>query len=50
MEELNKNEIEEKEKQENVEQKENMKVKLGTVGNFVLLLFVVFFFNYDILL
>ena len=41
MEELNKNEIEEKEKQENVEQKENMKVKLGTVGNFVLLLFVV---------
>ena len=39
MEELDKNEI--KEKTENKEQKEKIKIKLGIVGNYVLILFVV---------
>ena len=46
MEELNKKEIEEKqenEKQENEnsEQRENLKIKIGTVGNFVLIAFII---------
>ena len=41
MEELNKKEIEEKQESENTEQKDNLKVKIGTVGNFVLLAFIV---------
>lgn len=41
MEELNKNEIEEKQANEEIKQKENLKVKIGTVGNFVLLAFIV---------
>lgn len=41
MEELNKKEIEEKQENENAEQKDNLKIKIGTVGNFVLLAFIV---------
>ena len=41
MEELDKKEIEEKEKQEKADQKESLKVKLGTVGNWALLILIV---------
>ena len=41
MEELDKKEIEEKQENEKTEQKDNLKIKVGTVGNFVLLAFII---------
>ena len=41
MEELDKKEIEEKQGNENTEKKDTLKIKVGTVGNFVLLAFII---------